>query len=101
MVPKIAPGRPGVRVGSGARGGPATVTVAWTKPATTGGARVRGYRIVAVTATGRTVVRTVRVGAAARSASVELPRGSYRIRVNARNQVGHGTAAVSRSVRAR
>jgi Ca2+-binding RTX toxin-like protein len=101
VVPKVAPGRPGVRVGSGARGGPATVTVTWTKPATTGGAPVRGYRIVAITATGRTVVRTVRVGAAARSASVELPRGSYRIRVNARNQVGHGTAAVSRTVRAR
>ncbi|UMG92630.1 fibronectin type III domain-containing protein [Nocardioides sp. TF02-7] len=97
----VAPGKPGVRVRPGPRGGARTVTVRMSAPATTGGSDLRGYRVV-VTRAGNGKVKAVRrVTTGTAAVSIRLPKGTYRVRVTAWNGVGHGAATVSGKVAAR
>ena len=85
----------------GAKGGPKTVEVSWTAPETTGGWPIQGYRVKVVKASNGKVVKTAWAAASARTASVKVPSGTYRVLVNAKNKSGHGPAAVSWKVVAR
>jgi hypothetical protein len=100
-VPRTMPGRPTVEAHQGAKGGPKTVEVSWTAPETTGGWPIQGYRVKVVKASSGKVVKTAWAGASARTASVKVPSGTYRVLVNAKNKSGHGPAAVSWKVVAR
>jgi hypothetical protein len=100
-VPRVVPGRPSVRATSGPRGGAATIRVVWTAPSTHGGWPVGSFRVTVTKGSGGTVVRTLRVSGADRSASIRLPRGRYRVRVEAWNRAGRGPAATSAQVTAR
>jgi hypothetical protein len=89
----VRPGAP--RIGtasSGTRGGPKTATARWSAPASTGGATITSYRVIAyqVNAAGR-VVRTLTsraLSGSARSLSWALPGGRYKFRVLAYNRIG-------------
>ncbi len=101
------PSRPRIgRASSGARGRQVTAVARWRPPASTGGARITRYRVLArrLDARGRTV-RTYAspyLRASVRKVSLRLPRARYRFQVVAWNRVGASTLSVrSNAVRAR
>ncbi len=91
-VPRVEPGRPEVRAESGARGGAATIKVRWSKPDTTGGWSIQGYRVVVVNAATGRVAKQLWVGPGHRSVTVKVPAGAYKVWVQAKNRAGFGSA---------
>lgn len=101
--PLSRPGRPArPAAASGPRGGRRTVLAAWRAPRATGGTPVTRYLVSAyrVGTPARTLPRTYarQYGASVHRVSLSLPRGTWVVRVRARNKVGWG-AYSSASVR--
>ncbi len=94
------------RASSGARGRQVTAVARWRAPASTGGAPITRYRVLAkrLDARGRTVgtYASPYLRASVRKVSLRLPRARYRFQVVAWNRVGASTASGrSNVVRAR
>jgi hypothetical protein len=94
------------RVSPGRRGGPRTVKVRWSAPASDGGTVIVGYRVRAELVRGGGRVVKVRnsqlVSAGSRGLVLRLPKGRYRFRVVAYNLAGTSPfSAASRVVRPR
>jgi Fibronectin type III domain len=88
-----APSAP--RIGTatpGKRGGRSTLTIAWSAPASTGGAAINAYVVRAYRIRHGTVVATVTssaLSATRRSLKMRLPKGRYKLAVMARNSQGY------------
>jgi hypothetical protein len=92
-------GRPGAPVLGPLTPGDGSATVQWTAPANTGGATIRSY-VVRVYDDQAALVRTLSLGAAARSVAVpRLVNGrAYTVTVTATNAVGGGPASAPGAV---
>lgn len=87
------PGTPRATAYSGASGGAVTARATWTAPGDNGGAPVNQYHVRAqkLNSAGRVVsTRTATVSGSARSLTMSLSRGRYRLAVQAHNRVGWG-----------
>ncbi|GAB3992103.1 fibronectin type III domain-containing protein [Nocardioides marmoraquaticus] len=106
-TPASAPGAPVMgAAGSGRRGGTVSVTLRWSPPTALGGSPLTGYRITASRLDSRNrVVRrytTPLVSPSRTAVEVRLPKGRYRLVVQAVNPAGTSPAsAPSRIVTAR
>ncbi|MDQ1537802.1 MAG: hypothetical protein QOE58_2195, partial [Actinomycetota bacterium] len=99
VTPMKVPGAPVIgRAGPGAPGGPVNALARWTPPVSNGGSAINGYlvnalRMNAAGAVVATVSSPVQA-ASARLLLMNLPKGSYRFRVRARNGVALGPSSV-------
>jgi hypothetical protein len=107
VVPATVPGAPTIGTAArGAAGAPITVVGNWAAPGSNGGSAITSYRVTAIrlnangTLSAVTVTRTA--VATARTLSLTVPAGNYRIRVVAVNAVGtSANSALSNTVAAR
>jgi hypothetical protein len=95
VTPATTPGSPVLRaVTSGVAGGPRTVAVNWTPPASNGGTAITNYMVSAYDA-GNHSVQVVFVGAAVRSKTFTFgSAGPFTFDVSAVNAIGTGSASV-------
>ncbi len=77
---------------TGAAGGTITATARWSAPASTGGAAITKYQVIAQKLNVNNAVaasyKSIDKGPAQRTISMELPSGRYQFRVMAWNSVG-------------
>ena len=105
-VPYSAPSAPRIRrVLSGRPGGEVTARVVWSRPASTGGAGISGYKVVALelrrdgSVAGET--SSGMLAPSARALTMRLDRGRYRFVVRAYNVNGASAPSRSKAVVAR
>jgi Ca2+-binding RTX toxin-like protein len=104
VTPAAVPDAPVIGApAQGRAGGALTAAISWTAPANTGGSRITGYQVVALTVdslgnpTGATTTSPV-LRAGAQSQSFTLPAGSYRFTVTAINAVGQSLPSAMSTV---